>query len=175
MSLLKHYHYRGELKGPLYPLQAVAARNHVFPLNTEFDYAVQAQLDDLPARRSYVLPSVLYRFLKDLIMHLSAQGLAFDMVLIRLGAPILENMPDELLAPNVFISVDNPALLDLAHHQGKRRVLSIEHDFLIHYVNDFGNNQIQMSIYYENTLDPLLDTISGFMSARNIHGEFTCL
>lgn len=175
MSRLSHYRYRGELRAPLYPMQAVEARNHVFPLNTERDYRIQSELADLPARRSYVLPSVLYRFLKDVLTHLASQNLSFDLVLIRLGAPILENMPDQLLAPNVFISVDNQALLDLAHRQGKRRILCLEHDFLIHYVNDFGSNQFQLTLYYDQTLGAELDSMSAFMAEHNIHGEFACL
>ena len=171
----RHYCYQGELVAPLYPRQAVKARNHVFPLNTEFDYQIQAQLDALPDRRSFVLPSVLYVFMRDLLRHLATHGLDFDMILIRLGAPILENMPDELLAPNVFIGVETDALLDLAHQQGCRRILCIAHDFLIHYVNDFGDNRLQLSLYYDVPLSPVLDSVSTFLKDRNIHGEFVCL
>lgn len=170
-----HYQYGGELIASPYPGQPVLARNHLFPLNTEFDYAIQAELDALPDRRSFLLPSVLYLFIRDLLRQLDTHGLAFEMILIRLGAPILENMPDELLAANVFICVDTEALLDLAHQQGCRRILTIEHDFLIHYVNDFGDNRIQLNLYYDAPLTPVLDTVSSFLKGRHIHGEFKCL
>jgi len=170
-----HYGYSGDLIAPPYPQQAVLARNHIFPLNTEYDYHIQAQLDTLPARRSFVLPSVLYQLIRDLLRQMHETGLEFDMILIRLGAPILENMPDELLAANVFISTNTDALIDLAHQQGCRRILCIEHDFLMHYVNDFGDNSFGLSLYYDDDLTNDLDALSTFLKGRNILGEFKCL
>lgn len=175
MTSLFRYDYQGELVAPLYPMQPVLARNHVFPLNSEFDFEIQATLDNLPDRPSFVPPSVLYQFIRDLLREFTSAGVSFDLILIRLGAPILENMPDELLAPNVFISVDNEALLDLTTQQGCRRVLCINQNFLVHYVNDFGDNRLGLTLYHDQALSAVLEQISSFLKNRNVHGAFSCL
>lgn len=174
MKTATHYHFQGELIAPPYPHTPVLARNHIFPLESESDYEINAMLDDLPARRSLLLPSELYNFIRELMRLFSEHGFEFDLILIQLGAPILEKVPDELLAPNVFISVDANALLTLAHSQGCARTLYIGNNFLINYVNDFGDNQIELNLYYDEDKTEALRGISTFLATRNIHGEFIC-
>lgn len=175
MTSFQHIRYQGQLFEPLYPLKAVEARNHIFPLNTEADYEIQASLPPLPKNRSFLLPSVLYQFYQDLLVFLSKESLEFDQVFLRLGSPILENLPNTLLAPNVFISVDNDALIDLAFRQGIRRILSIEHNFLMHYFHDFGDNSLVMNFYSDQAIDQTLNRLNSFLADHNIQGEFTCL
>lgn len=175
MSQQHHYQFSGELVAPVYTNKPVLARNHIFPLKSVEDYETHSLLSALPSRRSFLLPSELYSFISELMRELQALAFEFEFIFIRLGAPILEKVPNELLAANVFISVDGKGLLDLAQAQGCRRILYINNNFLINYVNDFGDNTLALNLHYDEDKNKELKSISSFLAERNIQGEFTCL
>lgn len=167
------YRFSGALESAPYPGRPVQTRNIMFPLLSAKDYAVEAAMDPAPDTRSFMLPTVNYLFLSELIETAAQIGLTFDLILVRLPSPNLEPIPSTLLASNVFLTLDADHLLDLAQTRGRRRILYIGGNFSLKYVNEFGDNSFDLSLFYDQNIGDAVAQLTTLLAQRGINGALS--